>query len=293
MGGWSADQGCQATPGNHRPSLRDANPQPVAPQPRGVRPPHTPASGDMVHLQTRTTRVPGAQRSLPKGAAVRRGAGVRRVGRMKRWGGEEANVGCGMSEPKACVSAFDPSFDRIGGMTTRAGQESPVVRCLECGYVLNGLDGRCPECGRLFSRDDPRTYGVSRSPNRSAALRAGLAMVGGFSIVIVAAGHGILPLGIFYIGAAMGEVSYGQGAWAVWPVVIGWLGLLAAGFAWAWPTRVKRRISLVIAALLLIPALTYFWRHSEASVITAGTAVPFFLALLRYGWVLAFDWPTY
>ena len=34
-------------------------------------------------------------------------------------------------------------------------------RCLDCGYILDGLpDPRCPECGRGFDPDKPATYVV-------------------------------------------------------------------------------------------------------------------------------------
>jgi len=36
---------------------------------------------------------------------------------------------------------------------------APHKRCLGCGYDLHGLpENRCPECGRPFDPEDPRTY---------------------------------------------------------------------------------------------------------------------------------------
>ena len=36
---------------------------------------------------------------------------------------------------------------------------SKYKRCLECGYILEGLpENRCPECGRPFDPSDERTY---------------------------------------------------------------------------------------------------------------------------------------
>lgn len=33
------------------------------------------------------------------------------------------------------------------------------IRCLGCGYCLKGLQSsRCPECGKTFDRNDPRTF---------------------------------------------------------------------------------------------------------------------------------------
>jgi hypothetical protein len=35
----------------------------------------------------------------------------------------------------------------------------PVMYCRHCGYILDHLaENRCPECGRHFDPDDPRTY---------------------------------------------------------------------------------------------------------------------------------------
>src|SRR5687767_6979345 len=39
--------------------------------------------------------------------------------------------------------------------------------CLRCFYDLRGLpENRCPECGRFFDPDDPRTYSATVSPER-------------------------------------------------------------------------------------------------------------------------------
>jgi uncharacterized membrane protein YdjX (TVP38/TMEM64 family) len=34
--------------------------------------------------------------------------------------------------------------------------------CLGCGYNLDGVADRCPECGRAFNADDPSTYGPGK-----------------------------------------------------------------------------------------------------------------------------------
>jgi hypothetical protein len=37
--------------------------------------------------------------------------------------------------------------------------QNPVMFCRYCDYILDGLpSNRCPECGRNFDPDDPRTY---------------------------------------------------------------------------------------------------------------------------------------
>jgi predicted amidophosphoribosyltransferase len=46
-------------------------------------------------------------------------------------------------------------------------QSAPSRYCSNCGYVLDGLpENRCPECGRPFDPDDPRTFRTARSYNR-------------------------------------------------------------------------------------------------------------------------------
>ncbi|MCH8147599.1 MAG: hypothetical protein IH987_06325 [Planctomycetes bacterium] len=53
--------------------------------------------------------------------------------------------------------------------------------CLGCWYILDGLpSNRCPECGRTFASDDPRTFAVekrSRRPRILIRLGAFLAVV--------------------------------------------------------------------------------------------------------------------
>jgi hypothetical protein len=62
-------------------------------------------------------------------------------------------------------------------------------RCLDCGYILEGLpENRCPECGRAFDPDDPRTVAPPPESGRFLLLGAviGAALVlGAFLIAVV------------------------------------------------------------------------------------------------------------
>jgi len=51
--------------------------------------------------------------------------------------------------------------------------EAPSKRCLGCGYILDRLpESRCPECGRPFDPDDPRTWQSARASGRPLLLLA-------------------------------------------------------------------------------------------------------------------------
>lgn len=48
--------------------------------------------------------------------------------------------------------------------------------CLGCGYNLAGLaTPRCPECGRVFTQDDPATFAAARLSSGWGHVGAGLA----------------------------------------------------------------------------------------------------------------------
>lgn len=176
-------------------------------------------------------------------------------------------------------------------MTRSASQQSPVIRCFDCGYILNGLDRCCPECGRPFRRDDPATFSRLDSRSRRTALLHALALIGCFCIVIIAGGHGIAPLGMLYLLSVPYLFESGSDPRMLCLVLIGWTGLLAAGLAWAFPSRGQRRLSLSLGAALLAGALLCAWRVSDSPGFTLGTSVPFFFALLRIAWVVTFEWP--
>ena len=49
---------------------------------------------------------------------------------------------------------------------------SPTRHCLGCDYALDGLsEERCPECGRTFDHQDPRTF--ARDDGTGVPLRSG------------------------------------------------------------------------------------------------------------------------
>lgn len=86
------------------------------------------------------------------------------------------------------------------------------MRCLDCGYVLEGLPSRrCPECARAFNPDDPRSYSRKRPkilwrywlPGLGLSLGVGVVL---WAVLVPAVGWGwatsfVLPL---CVGALIG-----------------------------------------------------------------------------------------
>jgi len=84
---------------------------------------------------------------------------------------------------------------------------TPHMRCLGCGYILDGLpENRCPECGRGFDPEDPKTYAASsRSGYRYLALAMGSAVAVVTPLVIAElADRGLVRPGRFAVlGSAL------------------------------------------------------------------------------------------
>ena len=88
-------------------------------------------------------------------------------------------------------------------------------RCLSCGYVLLGLqDTRCPECGRSFNLNDPRTFSTKPLfvrwkfwlPGVVVALAGGLVL---YVLILAVAGWGVAAsiVAPFCVGAVVGYGS--------------------------------------------------------------------------------------
>ncbi len=79
-------------------------------------------------------------------------------------------------------------------------------RCLGCGYILEHLpEPRCPECGREFDPDDPRSFFVRRESGRAyfvAAVASAAAM--GVPTVVF---QWFLPLRLNAAGICLGAVG--------------------------------------------------------------------------------------
>ena len=114
-------------------------------------------------------------------------------------------------------------------MPTRA-----TMYCLRCGYALDGLrDNKCPECGRPFYPQSPRTYRTTqhrrilpRHPRILPRRRTLLALfLGGLPILIFAAGGYIfcVRLGFrFFPGSNIAPVPF---LVVLWPLFV-LMGLL-------------------------------------------------------------------
>lgn len=113
-----------------------------------------------------------------------------------------------------------------------------VPRCMSCGYVLQGLESRrCPECGREFDPNDPRTFSDKPPYLPTRYWFPGLVMA---AVVTVVMGVGLV--------AAAG---YGVAVSIVLPICFGTvLGYGVRG-------GVIRRILLSIFAVLVLLGLAF------------------------------------
>jgi hypothetical protein len=76
------------------------------------------------------------------------------------------------------------------------------MRCLDCAYVLDGLDSpRCPECGREFDRNNPATYSFYPPLVRWKLWLPGVltGLIGGFIVfALLEALFGFRGLGLWF-----------------------------------------------------------------------------------------------
>lgn len=134
------------------------------------------------------------------------------------------------------------------------------ARCLDCGYVLSGLpEQRCPECGREFDWENPKTYSTKPLFVRWKFWLPGfvLASVGGvvlYLLLLWVAGWGVAVsiVAPFCIGAVVG---YGC---RLGPFLLGLLALAALGvivFTLYSASLVGIFCGSVMAAVALTPVL--------------------------------------
>jgi predicted RNA-binding Zn-ribbon protein involved in translation (DUF1610 family) len=111
------------------------------------------------------------------------------------------------------------------------------ARCLECGYVLEGLLGegagepRCPECGVVFSRREP--WRPSNPPSARGFLWQLIAPTVVFSAVFL----------------GLSATSAGRNI-AVWPFWLVWIGV-GGFFAFVWPWLRSKQLAEMFIPLRL------------------------------------------
>lgn len=101
------------------------------------------------------------------------------------------------------------------------------VRCLECGYALQGLpDGRCPECGTSFKRGRllVETYAFGRRPRRDPRYRLTRIL---WRITVVSYAIALLMMFFWWIALHVAPVPALELFFRVLPVlVLAWPGAL-------------------------------------------------------------------
>ena len=125
-------------------------------------------------------------------------------------------------------------------------------RCLDCGYILDHLpESRCPECGRGFDPDDPKTYFTSLRSGRKYVWLA----IAGWMVV----------------GSALVGLDSGAGGNSRWALG-GLLAIAAVGFA------LEVKVFDVTWAALKQPPGTL--RSRRTFVVARAISVFFILAVL-------------
>jgi hypothetical protein len=111
---------------------------------------------------------------------------------------------------------------------------TPEPRCLDCGYVLTGLEaGPCPGCGRWFDLRDPSSFSGKPLFNRWRFWLPGMLLALGCGAILY-------PLLIYYAG-------FGWTVTLVLPLCLGTL----IGYG----CRVSRFLQVLLALLVLIALL--------------------------------------
>ncbi len=66
------------------------------------------------------------------------------------------------------------------------GENVAPKQCRGCGYIIDHLtEPRCPECGRQFDPDDPRTYWISRADTKRVIVRRLIKGAAGIALTLV------------------------------------------------------------------------------------------------------------
>ena len=108
---------------------------------------------------------------------------------------------------------------------------------------------------------------TATSQQRVVASLTAIALVAAFAVVIVAAGHGVGPVGLLLV---LGSFS----AWGL-HMVIGWVGVLLT-LAALFCSRVRLHVGLAVGGLVFLAvAWVLFLTASEDPGLTLMTATPF------------------
>jgi hypothetical protein len=85
------------------------------------------------------------------------------------------------------------------------------MHCLRCRYNLEGVDGECPECGRVFVASDPRTFA---SPGRGVPIRSRCAVfLAAMAILPIPMTIAEFALGKWWLARVQRDLRGGGHAW--------------------------------------------------------------------------------
>ena len=156
-------------------------------------------------------------------------------------------------------------------------------RCRTCDYVLSGLaENRCPECGRPFDPNDPRTMNIGRTPGPIAKKLLALpststivisVFVGAITLVACSAPGGYFHLLVLVFVAWMLLLCAWLARWTITSFLAHYYRRTVFKEPGAW--RAHAIVPVVFAATLTItisgfPARLTFW-FSRPSLNTLAT----------------------